>query len=163
MKLAAKLMFVCLAVVMLMTAVGSYFSVHRGFERFEQRQQQMARETAEAMDERLAEAWQQGGVESLSNAIETLPPAGLQDRVRWVWFERTQVTNGGLRTTVVEQIDINGGRKPCPRTTTDQDGSRHLRTYYPVDLGDGPRGGLEVTGSLEPLDSPKPARQSRPR
>lgn len=152
MRLAAKLMFVFLAVVMLMTAVGSYFSVRRGFERFERRQQQMARETAEAIDNRLAEAWRQGGADRLLATIQSL---GLQDsrhHARWVWFEQTESANGASRTTIVEQRGP-AGSGTVSRTFTDENGKRHLQTYYPIELGDGPRGGLEFTDSLESLDA----------
>jgi signal transduction histidine kinase len=152
MRLAAKLMFVFLAVVMLMTAVGSYFSVRRGFERFERRQQQIARETADAIDKRLAEAWRQGGVDNL---LATMQSLGLQDsphRARWVWFEQTQIGSGDSQTTIFEQRAAIGGGT-VSKTFTDEHGERHLRTYYPIELGDSPRGGLEITGSLEPLDA----------
>lgn len=151
MKLAAKIMFVILAVVMLMTAVGSYFSVRRGFERFERRQLEIARETANASSDQLAEAWRQSGAEGLLAAIDSmdLPSGGHQ--ARWVWFEQTEVAGGNSRTTILEHRE-GVSRGSVSRTFTDEQGKRHLQTYYPIELGDSPRGGLEVTGSLESLD-----------
>lgn len=152
MKLAAKLICVVLAVVILMTAVGSYFSVRRAFSRFELQQEQLARETAHSLDEQVASAWQTGGQDGVLNAIEALNISDSRRQVRWVWFERTQLEGGASRTTVVEQV-FASGRAPVSKMITDESGHRQLRTYYPMDLGDGPQGGLEVTGSLEALEA----------
>ncbi len=152
MRLAAKLMLVFLAVVMLMTAVGSYFSVRRAFERFERRQQEMARETADAVDNRLAEAYRQGGADSLLAAMQSLALPDPRHHARWVWFEQTEVRDGNSRTTIIEQREAVGSGT-MSKTFTDEQGKRHLQTYYPIELGDGPRGGLEITGSLESLDA----------
>ena len=108
MKLAAKLIIVVLAVVVLLTAVGSYFSVRRAFERFEQRQQQMARDAAEAMNEQLTEAWRQGGAEGLSATVDKTQLVEPKHRLRWVWSKQTQVANGQSQTTVVEQLLADG-------------------------------------------------------
>ncbi|MCA9223425.1 MAG: hypothetical protein KDA71_24085, partial [Planctomycetales bacterium] len=103
MKLAAKMMLVFLAVVMLMTAVGSYFSVRRAFERFEQRQQQLARDTADAIEAKLAEAWQEGGAEGLLAAMQSQAVSDPRHQAQWVWFEQTEVTGGNSRIKIVEQ------------------------------------------------------------
>ncbi|MEO8493505.1 MAG: ATP-binding protein [Planctomycetota bacterium] len=152
MRLAAKLMFVLLAVVMLMTAVGSYFSVRRGFERFELRQQQMARETADVVDKRLAEAWRQGGTDGLLAAMQSLAVHDPRHQARWVWFEQSEIGGGNSRTTIIQQGGALGSGT-MSKTITDEHGKRHLQTYYPIELGSGPRGGLEITGSLESLDA----------
>ncbi|MCA9146780.1 MAG: HAMP domain-containing protein [Planctomycetales bacterium] len=152
MRLAAKMMLVFLTVVVLMTAVGSYFSVRRGFERFEQRQQEMARETADALNDRLAKAWREGGAEGLLSAMQSMALQDPRHQTRWVWFEQTEVGGNSSRMTIVEQrAGVGSGQ--LSRTFTDEHGKRHLQTYYPIELGDGPRGGLEITGSLESLDA----------
>ncbi len=151
MKLAAKLMFVVLAVVMLLTAVGSYFSVRRGFERFERRQQQLAKDTAATIDAQLAEAWRRRGPDGVLEATESLLSRDARHRVRWVWFERVQSGSGTTHTTVVEKI-LESGNNAVSKMVIDEHGNRQLQTYYPVDLDGAPLGGLEVTGSLEALD-----------
>lgn len=152
MKLAAKLMFVVLAAVMLLTAAGSYFSVRRGFERFERRQQQLAEDTAAKMDARLAEVWRQRGSDGVAEATQSLSLQDGRHQIRWVWFEQSLSSDGSSRTTITEQFLASGG-KTVSKMVTDERGNRHLQTYYPVDLGGGPLGGLEVTGSLESLDA----------
>lgn len=145
-------MLVFLLIVVLMTAAGSYFSVRRAFDRFQRRQEQIARETAQAVDDQLAKAWQQGGGQALLQAMNQMGEAIPPHRIRWVWFEQTQVSPGKSTTAVVEQLSIHG-KDLISKTTTDQHGQRHLQTFYPIDIGDGPRGGLEVTGSLASHDA----------
>ncbi|MCA9179108.1 MAG: HAMP domain-containing protein [Planctomycetales bacterium] len=151
MKLAAKIMLMFLAVVMLMTAAGSYFSVRRGFERFEEQQQQFARDTADAIEDQLADAWRRGGANGLLDAMRSLSVPDPRHKAQWIWLEQTRISDGTGVQIIERRAGIGGDMES--RTITDERGERHLRTFYPIDLGDSPRGGLEVTGSLEPLDN----------
>ncbi len=112
----------------------------------------MARETADAVDKRLAEAWRQGGTDSLLAAMQSLALQDSKHQARWVWFEQTQVSPRDSQMTIIEQ-QVTSGSGTVSRTVTDNQGKRHLQTYYPIELGDSPRGGLEITGSLESLDA----------
>ena len=152
MRLAAKLMLVFLAVVVLMTAVGSYFSVRRGFAQFRQRQEQMTRDTAAAVDKQLAEAWRQGGPDGLLAAMDQLRLSNSSHRIRWVWFEQEDVTGGKTQTAVVEHMTFDRGNV-VSTTVTDPGGRRQLQTYHPIDLDGEAHGGLEVTGSLDAYDA----------
>jgi len=151
MRLAAKLMLVFLVVVMLQTALASYFSVRRAFERFEERQQQLASQLAEELDDDLAAAWRDRGVDGLSVAIEETRPRRGDMVIHWVWFEPYRMENGGSLFTIVEQRVAETGRII---TTTDPNRakSRMLQTYHPIDLQDAPRGGLEITASLAAVE-----------
>ena len=152
MKLAAKLMSVFLAIVMLMTAVGSYFSVRRGFERFERRQRQIAQDAVKALDDELADAWTPGAAEGLVEAMGFQESPYGPHRVRWVQFEQIQIRNRASGTTIIRRRSTTDPGH-LASMIVDQDGKRHLQTYYPVELGNGRRGGLEVTGSLETHDA----------
>lgn len=102
-------------------------------------------------------AWRTGGAEALLAAMQSMDVPEPGHQARWVWFEQTEFASGNSRTRVVEQrAGVSSGS--LSRTFTDEHGNRHLRTYYPVELGNSPRGGLEITGSLEPLD--KAARET---
>ncbi len=152
MRLAAKLLLLYFSTVVLMTAVGSYFSVRRGVERIERQQQQLAEATAAAIDRELAQAWRQGGAEAVLQAIDSLPTPSSQHHLRWVWFERTELTSRNAQSAIIERVQISGAAAASD-LVADQDGTRRLRTYLPIDLGDAPRGGLEISSSLDAHDA----------
>lgn len=151
MRLAAKLMLLFLAVVMIQTALASYFSVRRAFERFESRQQQLARQLAEEIDDSLAIAWREGGADGLSVAIEATRPRQEDLAIHWVWFEQHRFADGSSSFTVVERGVAETGRI-ITAPEEDQTRTRKLQTYYPIDLQDAPRGGLEITASLDAVE-----------
>ncbi len=152
MKLAAKLMVLYLAIVVLMTAAGSYFTVQRRFERLQLSQEQLARRAAEAADKKLAAAWQRSGAEGLTVEMQEIGAADSRSGVRWVWFEQVERSSEKPGSPVVEHVNFHG-LQTCSMTITDEHGRRQLRTYHTINLGHGPRGGLELSTPLEPHDA----------
>jgi len=149
MRLAAKLMLVFLAVVMLQTAIGSYFSVRRAFERFERRHQEYARKLVDNMNEPLAEGWRKHGADGLDGAIERSGRLPDDLAMRWVWFEHHRLNDGSQ--IVVERQWVDSGRI-ITEVGQDRAPKRKLQTYYPIELKDAPEGGLEFTGSLDDVE-----------
>ncbi len=151
MKLAAKLMLMFLAVVMLQTAVASYFSVQRAFERFEAQHRQYTSQLAKPLEERLVAGWRAFGIHGLIAVLEEAQSAQDKVDVRWVWFEQHRLQDGSRTFRVIEKQYIDSGRiinAPAP----DHVGARLLQTYYPIHLQDAPRGGLEFTASMETVE-----------
>lgn len=151
MRLAAKLMLVFLAVVMIQTAVASYFTVRRAFERFETQQQQLAGQLAEEMDDNLEAAWREQGADGLNLALQETRPYQGDMVVRWVWFEQDRLSGGGSSFTIVEQRFVESGRI-IRVPERDKGTTRKWQTYIPIDLQDAPRGGLEITASLDAVE-----------
>ncbi|MBC8876464.1 MAG: HAMP domain-containing histidine kinase [Planctomycetes bacterium] len=152
MKLAAKMLSVFFLVVILLTAASSYVAVEQEYDRFEARHRDYARQMATELKERIVVEWQQNGVGGLEHALEMAPIGDRQVRMRWVWFERE--TLGPDLSDAAKQLRRSaGGGEMVSVMTRDASGVRYLRVYCPVDVGAERQGGLEVTGSLEPIDA----------
>jgi signal transduction histidine kinase len=148
MKIVAKLTLVFLVAVMLLTAVTSYITVQRAYERFAAQQQEAARQVAEQLDDQLARAWQQSGDEGLRRVLRY--GGWVDGDVQWVWSEQLTVSTaanraGGFPPSAAEEIKSIIVR--------DAQGTRHLVTYYPLSLDAQQSGALAIRRSLANLDA----------
>jgi two-component system, NtrC family, sensor kinase len=151
MRLTAKLMLVFFAVVILMTAVSSYVAVWHGFQRLQQQQITHADRMAGRLQQDLQRAWRERGPRGIFEILQR--DASWQHvRVRWVWFDPG--ADAAHRPAVpVDQLAGALRGDMITVTTRDSSGGRHLRTYCPIEIGSDRRGGLELTESLQPLDT----------
>lgn len=156
MRLTAKLMLVFFPAVILLTALSSYFAVQREFWRFEDDQAAVADRLAGQLQGKLAVAWQQQGREGLVDVIRR-GASGEQVQLRWVWLDPA-ASNPDRPAAPLERLVLPEAGQSISVDTFDAAGGHRLHTYRLVELGNGKRGGLELTGSLAPVD--KKAREA---
>lgn len=155
MKLAAKLMLVFLLAVMSMTAVASYFSVQRAYDRFTRRERELAMRTTQKMDNQLVAAWRDQGLDGLMDAIDRLAPHDSQLEVRWVWAStlpkgRSYGAETSSGPTTNGRTGSRGGTEWL--LTRDESGEQQLHVYCPVLVDETRQGALEFTRSLKSLE-----------
>jgi signal transduction histidine kinase len=144
MKLAGRLMLVFLVAVMLMTAVASYLTVSRAYDRFEQQERALAQEVTRRMDDELIAAWRRQGIEGLAQTLARLVPDDGQLHVRWVWSEHVPALGAAASLGT-------GPQEMASLLVEDESGEQHLRVYCPVSVENGRYGALEFTRSLRTL------------
>ena len=109
------------------------------------------RQVARDLHGQLTAAWRQRGREGLADVLRQ-DATGLPIQIRWVWFEiETPAADRPLAP--LERISAVTRGELLSITTSDAAGQRRLHTYRPIDLGAARPGGLELTGSLTPLDA----------
>jgi len=152
MKLATRIIAVSLLTVVLLTLVASYFTVRSAYTEFENQQREVAERVGRTMSELLIDAWRNSGAAGVARLLrEGGPTRNLGLEVRWVWFEE-QASLAERPLLPRDQWPQARSQEAASVITVDSSGQRHLHTYVPLPLAPGRRGGLEFTGSLEPLE-----------
>ncbi len=151
MKLATKIIAISLAVIVVLTAVASYFSVRNKYQEFELAHRKLAQVTATTLRHELDQAWKREGIAGVAQFLDQASSdsqGALQ--IRWVWldpdadpaerprisFDDSSIPFGEI-FSLVDQSD---------------DGHRSLFTYVPVQLASNRPGALEFAESLAPLE-----------
>jgi signal transduction histidine kinase len=151
MKLALKLVVVCLVAMILITAVTSYFIAQREYRLVKEAQEANAQRVAGLIRESLELAYNSEGNPGIVKVIKTYTVDSGEVKYRWVWFD-------------VSVSDVNRPSAPMPSLkkimegkmdsiVSEREGANELLTYCPLEVHDEatgkPRkGAVEVSGSL---------------
>jgi signal transduction histidine kinase len=151
MKLAFKIVAVCLLAMILVTALSSYLIARREYNRVKDLQQSEVTKVANMIRESVDLAYKQAGHQGIVQAIKTQTLESGQLRYRWVWFD-VSVNDPNRPAASMDSLDnILHGKMDSVVST--RDGKNNLHTYYPLDVSDNAgqtrKGAIEVSGSLE--------------
>lgn len=151
MRLTAKLMVVFFGVMILLTGVSSYVAAWHALARRQRQQIAYADEMANRLQGELQAAWRSRGPDGIFDILRD-GNGWEQVQVRWVWFERGVAAPHRPALPLDQLAEALRGRA-ITVTTRDRSGVRHLRTYYPLEIGSQRQGGLEVSQPLAPVDA----------
>lgn len=151
MKLALKIVAICLIAMILITAFSSWLIAQREFDRVRDRQQSDATRLGNMIRESVDLVYQKEGQQGIVKAIKTQTVETGALTYRWVWFD-VSVNDPNYPTASVDSLDeILKGKIDSVMSTGA--GSKNLHTYYPLDVNDDKgatrKGAIEVSGSLE--------------
>lgn len=152
MKLTSKILWLLLLVVVLITTVAGTLSVRFAYADLEARQQALAQQLAGEMQERLAVAWQQGGPNGVSRALQEWMSQTHQPLVvHWVMF--SDEASGQWQPRAPRSLwPVVRRGQIFSLVSSDRSGNRNLHTYLPMQGFAGERGALEFTQPLSALD-----------
>jgi two-component system NtrC family sensor kinase len=146
MKLAAKLILISVVAVVAVMAASNFYAAHFTLARIKKNHQQYADKMADELEPSIVDAWKSGGI----NALEKhLSRPDIQPVARWVWFEEETVTETRRPYANADFSEVITRKQTASYVVKMGDGTQHLYTYCPVDLGDAKKGGLEFTKTLE--------------
>ena len=152
MRLTAKILLVLLMAMALITGAACVFSVKTAYIEFEQQQQQIARQLGDQLNQRLAHAYEVDGMRGVANVLKEVSPEQRADvEMKWVLFENPNSPQAGSPGALTRLSQIRVG-KVVSLIKEDSYGHRQLRTYFPVELANAKLGGLEISGSLQPVE-----------
>ena len=151
MKLAFKIVAVCLIAMMLITSLAGYMIARREIERAKERQQEDAGRISDLIGESLNLAYQRDGQQGIVQAIKTKTVETGALRYRWVWFD-VSVNDPNRPAAPMDSLDkvLAGGMDTVVST---ENGGKKLHTYSPLEVNDQSgatrKGAIEVSGSLD--------------
>ena len=151
MKLAFKIVAVCLIAMMLITSLAGYMITRRELERAKESQQEDAGRISDLIGESLNLAYQRDGQQGIVQAIKTKTIETGELRYRWVWFD-VSVNDPNRPAAPMDSLDkvLAGGMDSVVST---DNGGKRLHTYKPLEINDQSgktrKGAIEVSGSLE--------------
>jgi len=151
MKLTLKIILLFLIVACGLVGVSGYLSVQREIAFFEDEMSARHGRLVTAVEPMLRDAWQSAGRGGMLRFVASIEGDEQQVRIRWVWLDET--ADDATRPVAPHQSlsSIPLGRLTSVRVrTTDELGL--YCSYFPVELGDGRRGALEMTESLTRRD-----------
>ena len=152
MRLTAKILVVLLLAMALITAAACVFSVKAAYLEFEQRQQQLAQQLGDRLNRRLAVAYEREGMSGVARELQQVSPDQRADvEMKWVWFEDPNSPGEGNSGALTRLSQIRVGQV-VSEIKENVYGKRELRTYFPVELANAKLGGLEFSGSLQPVE-----------
>jgi len=151
MKIALKIVVICLIAMMLITALSSFLIARREIERAKEDQQEETSRVAELISESVDLAYQSEGQRGIIKAIKTQTVQSGQLRYRWVWFD-VSVNDPNHPVAPVESLQkvLTGD---MDSVVFSNNGRKDLHTYSLLDVNDENgktrKGAIEVSGSLE--------------
>lgn len=155
MKLALKIVAVCLIAMVLITAFSSYLLARREFQRVKEHQHAKATQVGDIIRESVDLAYNNEGQQGIIRAVKTqaVETGGL--RYRWVWFDVSKSDSNHPSASMESFDNILNGELDSVVETHGQ--SKDLHTYYPIDVkddetGKSRSGAIEVSGSLDSVE-----------
>ena len=155
MRLALKLILAFVLGNILLAGIYGYLAVQRETSMFRQAAATEAKTLGGALEDPLADAWQQKGHQGLVQCVRKANDGEKSYlRIRWVWFDSrpgdpyfpSASPNRLTAITIEQHVAVE---TPAP------DGTPYLHTYWPVHLTGNRRGGLEFSHSMVELNSNK--------
>jgi len=151
MKLALKIVLVCLGAMILITAVSSYLVARGQIEREKQKRQSEAERVGDIVRESIELAYQRDGQAGIVSALRTHAIETGDVRYRWVWFDVSANDPDSPAASLESLNDILEGETDA--VIVNREGTRQLHTYYPIEVnGEGGqlrRGAIELSSTLE--------------
>jgi signal transduction histidine kinase len=151
MKLALKIVAICLVAMILITALSSYLIAKREFDLVRDRQQNDAERMAQLIRESVNVAYRSEGHEGIVKAIRTQSVETGTLRYRWVWFDVSLNEPSRPAVSMNDLGKILSGQMGS--VVSNHGGENQMHTYYPIDVvsddGTTRKGAIEVS---DPLD-----------
>lgn len=152
MKLAAKLVFVLLVVIIVILIADGYVSVNRAADLFDTDMKHDARLLGSAVGSLMSDVWRTGGERRALELLDDVNRAEQELTVRWVWLNGD--ANEPQRPLAPKDRlgpAMRGEAVSVELTAKGADG-RHIYTYVPVAVDRDRPGALELSESLLPRD-----------
>jgi len=152
MKLAAKLVFVLLVVIIVILIADGYVSVNRAADLFDTDMKHDARLLGSAVGGLMSDVWRTGGERRALELLDDVNRAEQELTVRWVWLNGD--ANEPQRPLAPKDRlgpALRGEAVSVELTAKGADG-RHIYTYVPVAVDRDRPGALELSESLLPRD-----------
>lgn len=148
MKLAAKLVFVLLLIIILVLAVDGCISINREVELYETDMKHDAAFLGLAISGLLTDVWRSGGQDRVLELLHDVNLAEHQLKLRWVWLEPEADETFRPRAPRDRIRPVLEGERVYVETRSPAASGGSLCTYVPVESVPGRAGALELT---EPL------------
>jgi two-component system NtrC family sensor kinase len=151
MKLTLKIIVLFLIVACCLVGFSGYMSVLREIAFFEEEMTARHGRLVTAVRPMLLDAWNSAGRGGMLRFVASIEGDEQHVRIRWVWLDATadNATRPIAPPEFLSQLASTRLTSVSVRTT---DGSGLYCSYYPVELGDGRRGALEMSESLSRRD-----------
>ncbi len=151
MKLTLKIILLFLVVSCGLVGFSGYLSVHREIDFFEKEMTAHHGRLVTAVEPMLRDAWRAAGRGGMLQLVGGIEGDEQQVRIRWVWLDET--VDEATRP-VVSQQTLAGFPVGHLKSVRVREASRSglYCSYYPVELGDGRLGALEMSESLARRD-----------
>ncbi len=151
MKLALKIVVICLIAMILITAFSIWLIAQREFDLVKEQHQSDAARLGNMIRESVDLVYQKEGQQGIVQAIKTRTVNTGMLTYRWVWFD-VSVNDPNYPTASVDSLDeILAGKMDSVMSTGD--GPKNMHTYFPLDVNDDKgatrKGAIEISGSLE--------------
>ena len=151
MKLTLKIILLFLVVSCGLVGFSGFLSVHREIDFFEEEMTARHGRLVTAVEPMLREAWGAAGRGDMLQLVAGIEGDEQQVRIRWVWLDET--VDAATRPVVPLQTlaGIPVGHLTSVRVREASPAGLYC-SYYPVELGDGRLGALEMSESLARRD-----------
>ena len=151
MKLTLKIILLFLIVACGLVGVSGYLSVQREIAFFEDEMTARHGRLVTAVEPMLRDAWRSAGRGGMLRFVASIEGDEQQVRIRWVWLDETA---DDATRPVAPQLSLSRipmGQLTSVRVRANDELGLYC-SYFPVELGDGRRGALEMTESLTRRD-----------
>ena len=151
MKLTLKIMLLFLAVACGLVTISGYLSVQREIDFYEDEMSARHGRLVATVEPALLGAWNFAGRGGMLQFVASIEGDEQRVRIRWVWLDET--ADDATRPVATQQqlSDVPAGQLTSVRVRT-SDGQGLYCSYFPVELGDGRRGALEMAESMTRLN-----------
>lgn len=151
MKLTLKIIVLFLLVACGLVGVSGYLSVEREIAFFEDEMTARHGRLVTAVEPMLRDAWRSAGRGGMLRFVASIEGDEQRVRIRWVWLDET--VDEATRPFAPQKSlsEILPGQLTSVRVRSNG-GLGLYCSYFPVELGDGRRGALELTESLSRRD-----------
>ncbi len=151
MKLTLKIIVLFLVVACGLVGVSGYLSVQREVAFFEVEMTARHGRLVTAVEPMLRDAWRSAGRGGMLQFVARIEGDEQQVRIRWVWLDDTADDATRPAAPPQELAGILAGQ-PASVSVREVDGAGLFCSYFPVALGDGRLGALEMSESLARRD-----------
>ncbi len=151
MKLTLKIMLLFLAIACGLVTISGYLAVEREIRFFEDEMSARHARLVGTVSPTLRDLWNSVGRGGMLQFVASIEGDEQQVRIRWVWLDESVDEATRPAATPQQLSDVTSGRLTSVRVRT-ADGPGLYCSYFPVELGDGRLGALEMAESLTRLD-----------
>jgi len=151
MKLTLKIIVLFLVVTCGLVGVSGYLSVRREVAFFEVEMMARHGRLVRTVEPMLRDAWRSAGRGGMLQFVARIEGDKQQVRIRWVWPDDTSDDATRPAAPLQELAGVLTGQ-PTSVSVREDDGAGLYCSYFPVELGDGRLGALEMSESLARRD-----------
>lgn len=144
-------MLLFLAVACGLVTINGYLAVFREIAFFEDEMSARHGRLVGAVEPMLLDAWNSAGRGGMLRFVARIEGDEQQVRIRWVWLDETADDATRPVAALQQTLALPPGLLTSMRVRTN-DGTGLYCSYFPIELGDGRRGALEMSESLIRLD-----------
>jgi signal transduction histidine kinase len=151
MRLTAKLILICLALMTAVTLIIGFVIAHREWSLLETEHEETASSIAETCKDSLIAAWRKDGEGGVVEAVRRMGGNFEFIQVRWSWFQSPE-----KQAEMGEHLDQVMARIVAGEMETifqkDGDNSISVHTYIPILNEDAKIGGLDISDTTDTVD-----------